>query len=62
VIAVTVVQEISKKEHVMRLLMEMELEQLAKWVEILPESQWEELFAAGWPVLARKFGIVRKAT
>lgn len=58
----TVIQELSKKELVIQMLRDMELEQMAKWVEILPESQWEELFTANWPMLAKKFGIERKAT
>lgn len=58
----TILQELSKKEQVIQILQDMELEQMAKWVEILPESQWQELFSANWPVLAKKFGIERKAT
>jgi hypothetical protein len=53
----SVMQEVSKKEHVVRQLREMELEQMAKWIEMLPDSGWEKRFAANWPMLAKKCGI-----
>lgn len=53
----TVVQEVTKKEHVIKKLQEMELGQMARWIELLPDTNWEQRFSANWPVLAKKCGI-----
>lgn len=58
----TLMQQLSKKEHVMQMLREMELEQIAKWIDMLPDNKWEKRFAANWPLLAKKCGIESSAT
>jgi hypothetical protein len=53
----TVTQEVARKEHVIRRLRELELDQMALWIEKLPDADWERRFKANWPMLAKKCGI-----
>lgn len=48
-----------EKEYAVRVLEEMELNQIANWLRVLPEDRWEELFLIYWPTLAKKCGIRR---
>lgn len=50
-------KEVCEKEQVMKTLCEMELDQIARWIKILPEDRWESMFLSTWPTLARKCGV-----
>ncbi|MCZ8516342.1 hypothetical protein O9H85_28915 [Paenibacillus filicis] len=54
------VKDMSDKEHAIQTLQTMELDQIAIWINILPEDRWKELFVYYWPTLAKKCGIVEK--
>lgn len=45
------------KEYAIRILDEMELNQIANWLRVLPEDRWKPLFLAYWPTLAKKCGV-----
>jgi hypothetical protein len=57
VIIVLAAKSINEKEKVMATLKEMGLDQIAKWIHILPEDRWENMFVANWPILAKKCGV-----
>ncbi|MBD2844992.1 hypothetical protein IDH44_07305 [Paenibacillus sp. IB182496] len=37
----------------------MELDQIALWVERLPDAKWERMLIDAWPALAKKCGLKR---
>lgn len=45
------------KACVMAKLEEMGLNQIADWVNMLPENKWESMFLSRWPTLAKKCGL-----
>lgn len=45
------------KAYVMAKLEEMGLNQIADWVNMLPENKWESMFMGRWPTLAKKCGL-----
>lgn len=49
-------QKIERKT-VMAKLDEMGLNQIADWVNALPETKWETMFMSRWPTLAKKCGL-----
>jgi Mg/Co/Ni transporter MgtE len=49
------------KQKAMSKLRAMELDQIADWLNRLPEERWERLFLVGWPVLAKKCGVEEEA-
>ncbi|MEW9702033.1 hypothetical protein [Paenibacillus sp. SI8] len=48
-----------EKEEVLNTLCEMGLDQIAKWIRVLPEDRWENMFVSTWPTLAKKCGVIR---
>jgi hypothetical protein len=50
---------VCEKEEVMGILCEMGLDQIAKWIKVLPEDRWETMFVTTWPTLAKKCGVTR---
>jgi hypothetical protein len=53
-----VVKETDKETAINR-LHEMGLDQIANWIQVLPEGTWEERFLSTWPTLAKKCGLRR---
>lgn len=51
-------KELAKEEAINK-LEEMGLDQIANWINVLPEAVWEERFLAVWPTLAKKCGLRR---
>jgi hypothetical protein len=49
----------SEKEEVLHTLYEMGLDQIARWILVLPEDRWESMFLSTWPTLAKKCGFNR---
>jgi hypothetical protein len=49
------------KQEAMSKLRAMGLDQIADWLNRLPEEKWERLFLIGWPTLARKCGVEEEA-
>lgn len=54
------VKEMNDKEHAIQTLQAMELDQIANWINILPEDRWKDLFVYYWPTLAKKCGITER--
>ncbi|MBD0383190.1 hypothetical protein [Paenibacillus sedimenti] len=50
---------VCEKEEVMNTLCEMGLDQIARWIKVLPEDRWENMFVSTWPTLAKKCGVSR---
>jgi hypothetical protein len=50
-------EQLCEKELVRHRLQEMGLDQIADWVQGLPEDRWKELFMLRWPTLVKKCGI-----
>ncbi|NEW09475.1 hypothetical protein GK047_26390 [Paenibacillus sp. SYP-B3998] len=48
-----------EKEEVINILCEMGLDQIARWIKVLPEHRWENMFVTSWPTLAKKCGVSR---
>lgn len=48
------------KQEAMSKLRAMELDQIAEWLDRLPEERWERLFLVSWPTLAKKCGVVEE--
>jgi hypothetical protein len=47
----------SDKSYAMATLKEMGLNQIADWVNVLPDHKWESMFLSRWPTLAKKCGL-----
>ncbi|WP_186446240.1 hypothetical protein [Paenibacillus cremeus] len=52
-----VAEVLSEKELVIGKLQDMELDQIANWISILPEDKWKVLFKLHWPTLVKKCGL-----
>ncbi|WP_165842326.1 hypothetical protein [Paenibacillus xerothermodurans] len=50
-------EEVREKQKVVNKLHEMELDQIANWVEAIPSDKWKEMFVLRWPTLVKKCGI-----
>lgn len=48
------------KQEAMGRLRDMGLDQIAGWLNRLPEDKWERLFLASWPTLAKKCGVTEE--
>jgi hypothetical protein len=48
-----------ERDEVVQTLCEMGLDQIAKWIMVLPEDRWESMFLSTWPTLAKKCGFNR---
>lgn len=53
-----VVVERTDRAHAAAVLKEMGLNQIADWINALPENKWEQMFLSRWPTLAKKCGII----
>ncbi|MFC3343384.1 hypothetical protein ACFOHW_13510 [Paenibacillus abyssi] len=49
----------AEKEAVINKLKEMGLDQIAIWIDRLPDDKWEGLLQATWPSLAKQCGLQR---
>ncbi|MZQ82261.1 hypothetical protein GQF01_08940 [Paenibacillus sp. 5J-6] len=48
-----------EREEVYQTLCDMGLDQIARWIMVLPEDRWEGMFLSTWPTLAKKCGYNR---
>lgn len=50
-------EALCEKEIVMHKLCDMGLDQIANWLNALPEDKWKTMFMLYWPTLVKKCGI-----
>ncbi|MDD9272163.1 hypothetical protein ACFPES_34610 [Paenibacillus sp. GCM10023248] len=48
-----------ERQEVVQTLNDMGLDQIARWIMVLPEDRWESMFLSTWPTLAKKCGYNR---
>lgn len=48
-----------ERQEVVQTLCDMGLDQIARWIMVLPEDRWESMFLSTWPTLAKKCGYIR---
>jgi hypothetical protein len=46
------------KTNTIAILNGMGLNQIANWVQVLPDDRWQAMFVSYWPTLAKKCGVV----
>jgi hypothetical protein len=61
VVVVIVITHKADKQEAMGKLRGMGLDQIADWLNRLPEDKWEKLFLVSWPTLAKKCGVTEEA-